>query len=406
MPTDTEVKAPMRVAIITPYGAEERLDQFAEFVLAQGLHLHGDDVRYYTYRLRGDPAYGRDGIYKEIVTRRCPQRRGISPKLFWDIVRWRPQVVILFHIRSLLNLSAYAAARMVGAKVIFHAVGFLHDPYVVTDRDDPLETIRPEIRLTSSFVELLRDLFASRLFGRAWENYAYHLPLFRADARVTISAFEQEKLRSLAGLGATVIPNGIPVDRPPLETRPEGSLPARYLLFIGQVKARKGWDTAIDAVALAARQGDDHALVFVTSTGDEGVGRVRARAAEAGITDRLTLLRHVSNEERAWLYAHADATLCPSRYEGFGLPVVESWLAGTPVLGTDIPVYRDLLIDGKTGLISPKGDAEGLAQNILCLAEPGLRERLVVGGREKMHDYSDVDLVRRNLQLIRDVVAP
>jgi len=394
----------MRIAVVTPYGAEERLDSFAEFVMAEGLAKNGDDVRLFTYRIRTNPEYREDKTYHGMRVHRVSQRLGIAPRIFMLFLKWKPEVVVLYHVRSFLNWSAYCAARLVGARVIFHVVGFLHDPFVVEDRDNPLESIRPDIRLVRSVGGFLREIVKTGSIKQAWENYIYHMPLFRADARVTISDFEREKLRELAGLNAAVIPNGIPVERTPVERKPERPIPASYLFFIGQVKRRKGWDTALEAIAHLKNRGIVKELVFVTSSSPSELAHAEAMCKERGIEDQVYFFLSVSNEEKAWLYAHAEATLAPSRYEGFGLPVIESWLAGTPVLGTDIPVYQDFLVDGVTGLVSPKDDTIALAENILRLEDRDLRECIIAGGRNKMRDYSDTKLVERNIALIRDVV--
>ncbi len=171
-----------KISIITPFGAEERLDHFADFLLAQGLVRKGYDLRFYTYHIRSNPEY-RDGIYKGVRVTRCSQIRGFAPRLIWQLLCFRPKVVILCHIRSWLNLAAYITARAVGAKIIFQVVGVLHDPYIVADRDNPIGTMYPENRLVTSFSQLVSCALTRKTHGSCWENYAFHAPLVKADAR-------------------------------------------------------------------------------------------------------------------------------------------------------------------------------------------------------------------------------
>ena len=70
-----------RIAIITPYGGESRLDNYAEFNLAQGLIAKGWEVRMYTYAARGIPGYVNDLNYKGIPVYRTRYRLGVSPRL-------------------------------------------------------------------------------------------------------------------------------------------------------------------------------------------------------------------------------------------------------------------------------------------------------------------------------------
>ena len=393
----------MKIAIVTPFGAEERLDHFAEFLLAQGLIGQGTDVRLYTYRIRSNPAYANDGTYKTVPVVRCAQYVGFSPWVFWSLIRFRPKIVVLCHIRSFLSWPAYLAARCIGAKVVFQVVGFLHDPWVVEDRDNPLETVRASV----NFISTMGGFLVCAVHGSflsCWENYVTHMPLVRADARVTITKFEQMMLKRLAGIDSIVIPWGIP---PASEHIPEreptfqdgGHCPASFLLFIGQVKRRKGWDTIVEALAILKRDGIRKDLIFVTSSSPAEYHEATELVHRLELDDRVHFLFNISNEERAWLLHRAMATLAPSRYEGFGLTVFESWVEGVPVLGTDIPVYSDFLLDGDTGLVSKKGDPESLASNLKRLEEPGMHERLVAGGRRMALRYSDQAIVDNFVRL-------
>lgn len=401
----------MKIAIVTPFGAEARLDNFAEFILAQGLKKKNEDVRLFTYRMRTNPDYAVvHKIYKDVPVWRCEQKLGWSPRLMWEILTWRPKVVILCHIRNYLSFSAYIAARLVGAKVLFQVVGFLHDPCVVADRDNPIETVRPQINLVHTFGGFLNCWQKEKTFNACWENYVFHAPLVRADVRIAVTEFEREKMRELAGLDSRVIAWGLPAEPPVMEERkplvPDGrSLPETFMLYIGQVKRRKGWDTIVEAMALLNAQGVKKQLVFVTSSSPEEYKEAIDLVHARGLDAQVFFLFKIPNEEKHWLFRHTEATLTPSRYEGFGVPVFESWSYGKPVLGTDIPVYRDFLHDGETGLVSHVGDANGLAENMKRLSDAALCEKIVAGGRRMLAEYSDEKIVSKFQETINETVG-
>ncbi|MEK7116487.1 MAG: glycosyltransferase family 4 protein [Patescibacteria group bacterium] len=399
----------LKIAIVTPFGAEERLDHFADFLLAQGLIRKGYDLRFYTYRIRSNPEY-RDGTYKGVRVYRCSQVKGFSPRLVWQLLCFRPNVVILCHIRSLLNFVASIAARLVGAKVIFQVVGVLHDPYIVADRDNPIGTMYSENRIITRFPQFLSCLFNPKKHGSCWENYAYHAPLAQADVRVNIMNFEHDMLKKATGLESLVIPWGIPLRKEVEERVPDPqrntSLPESFLFYIGQVKKRKGWDTIIESLALLKQEGIRKNLVFVTSSSPEEFKEAEDLVTQRGLADQVWVLFRISNEEKAWFYKRAEATLAPSRYEAFGLTLFESFAAGTPVLGTDIPVYSDFLFDGETGMVSKKGDPSTLAENIKRLADPELRKKLVDGGYRIVQKFTDGRMVDSFDRLIQDILSP
>ncbi|MFH1077815.1 MAG: glycosyltransferase family 4 protein [Patescibacteria group bacterium] len=398
----------MKIAVVTPFGAEVRLDVFAEFVASVGLAARGDDVRMFTYRIRSNPEYV-DKVRKGVRVFRCPQKVGFAPRLIWQILAWRPQVVMLCHIRSWLNLGAYVAARLVGAKVIFQVIGFLHDPYIVGDRDDPLETIFTKPKAITTLRSFLSCAFRTRAVADCWENFAFHVPLVRADVLVTITEFERRMVREKMGRDSIVIPWGVPLKPDVVERKPSFPSgmepPETFLFYIGQVKRRKGWDTIVEALASLKQEGIRKHLVFVTSSSPEEYQEAIDRVAALDLSDQVTFLFRISNEEKAWLYARAEATLAPSRYEGFGLTVFESFAAGVPVLGTDIPVYDEFLKDGVTGLVSKKGDPRSFADNLKRLSDPELKKTIIAGGRQEVLKYTDAMIVERFGKLFQDVAA-
>jgi glycosyltransferase involved in cell wall biosynthesis len=169
------------------------------------------------------------------------------------------------------------------------------------------------------------------------------------------------------------------------------------------VKKRKGWDTIIEALAILKSKGIQKNLVFVTSSSPEEYQEAFDLVREHGLESQVYFLFKIANEEKHWLYQRTEATMTPSRYEGFGIPVFESWAYGKPVLGTDIPVYRDFLHDGETGLVCAMGDAQGLARNIERLEDAALRGRIVEGGHKMLERYSDTLIVDRFEALVNEI---
>ena len=76
-------------------------------------------------------------------------------------------------------------------------------------------------------------------------------------------------------------------------------------------------------------------------------------------------LGYVSDTELSALYRQARFLAFPSRYEGFGLPVIEAQAHGTPVIASDIPVLREVAGDG--AVYFPAGDASELARHMYAL---------------------------------------
>ena len=83
------------------------------------------------------------------------------------------------------------------------------------------------------------------------------------------------------------------------------------------------------------------------------------------------------------LYDEATGTICPSRYEGYGLAVAQSIARGLPTVASDIPSHREIA-DG-AALFFPPGDAAALAQCLERLHDASGRQRLAEGALERAH---------------------
>src|SRR3989344_7410425 len=388
-----------RIAIVTPYGAEPRLDNYAEFILAQNLVEKGYEVRFFTYRSQ-KAEYVKDAVYKGVSVFRCRQRFGISPRLFVSLILFRPHTVLCFHPKSLLNFSAYLAARAIRTRFIVEIVGILHDPFIARDIDDPIDTLISPPVLITSVPALLKQLRSGN--RSAWNNYVCHAPTAHADTIIAITRHEQEYVKSIYGRSAALIYWCTPQTRVHDQHEPaieSGKLPDDFLFFIGQVKRRKGWDTVIDALASLKQRGVIKNLVFVSPHTDLHVPI--EYAAERGVRDQITFLSAVSNEEKEWLYAHCSYVLVPSRYEGFGLPVFEAFLAEKPICASDIPVFDEFLVHRKNAMISHVGDGNGLADSILALdASSALVHTLIKEGTRTAAQFDYERMVSEYLALI------
>jgi glycosyltransferase involved in cell wall biosynthesis len=105
------------------------------------------------------------------------------------------------------------------------------------------------------------------------------------------------------------------------KVRERYGLPARYILNVGTIERRKNLLLAIEALDLLPK--DIHLVA---------VGRQTAYVQELPKDERIHLLSGVPDEDLAAIYALGEAFVYPSRYEGFGIPIIEAIAAGLPVV--------------------------------------------------------------------------
>ncbi len=123
-------------------------------------------------------------------------------------------------------------------------------------------------------------------------------------------------------------------------------LPENYLLYVGTIEPRKNLLTLLDAYGkLAESTRRSHRLIFAGGVGWGG-NEFRQSLAEHPMADEVIAMGSVGDEQLGVLLAGATATLMPSFYEGFGLPVVESMACRTPVICSTAEVFGEVGGDG------------------------------------------------------------
>ncbi|MGI8420921.1 MAG: glycosyltransferase family 4 protein [Gaiellaceae bacterium] len=194
--------------------------------------------------------------------------------------------------------------------------------------------------------------------------YRFLLPraVRRATVVATISQFSRTEIVRTLGVDSVVIAHH------PAPVRAAPAAAGEFLLVVGALRPYKGSDLVVDALA---RLDEDARRPVVFAGPPEGhAGALRARAAAAGV--RVDVRGWVDETELRGLYDGAYAVVCPSTYEGYGLPVAEGLAHGQAVVASDIPPHRE--IGGDAVSWFRPGDAGALAEALEAL--PTVRSAL------------------------------
>ncbi|HUB36133.1 MAG TPA: glycosyltransferase family 4 protein, partial [Solirubrobacteraceae bacterium] len=191
----------------------------------------------------------------------------------------------------------------------------------------------------------------------------------RLKVRIAVSEAAAWTARRFYGGRYRIVPNGVHLDGDPppelaasanSQAEVEGQGPLR-VLFIGQAVERKGLPVLLRAFE-ALREQVPATLTLVGASAQE--------VAHMALEHRdVRALGKVSEAEKLAELRSADVLCAPSLHgESFGMVLTEGLAAGTPVLASDIPGYRDVLRDGVDGQLVPAGDPLALAQELRALA--------------------------------------
>ncbi|GAB3029791.1 glycosyltransferase family 1 protein [Parafrigoribacterium mesophilum] len=181
-------------------------------------------------------------------------------------------------------------------------------------------------------------------------------------------------------------------------------LPREYLLSVGTLEPRKGLTALIQS--LAHPESVDLPLLIV---GPEGWGdlNVAAIAAEAGLAEgRVRALGFLADADLAVVLDRATVFVFPSLAEGFGLPVIEAFHFGTPVVHSDAPAVLEVAAGAGVTVArdEPAGYPERLATTIASVVGDAARcRRLRTTGLDRAKAFSWKDSAERVWQLHADL---
>ena len=155
-----------------------------------------------------------------------------------------------------------------------------------------------------------------------------------------------------------------------------------FLFFLGTMEPRKNIDFLLDVYESRLR--DLGFRVVIAGRPGWNVDALMQRISHLQKSDPDFLyLPRADDETVATLFRKAFFTVFPTHYEGYGLPIVESFLRGTPVLATDIPVLRE--VGGDLCDYFLPGDADSLTQRLMYYKEnPDLYQKR----REALRSYT------------------
>jgi glycosyltransferase involved in cell wall biosynthesis len=125
----------------------------------------------------------------------------------------------------------------------------------------------------------------------------------------------------------------------PVELRKKYLLPAKYILFTGTIEPRKNLPSLLQALLKLKQAGIVIPLVIAGSRGWDA-GEFLAWKKELG--SQVHEIGYADEADLPWLYREAQLLVFPSLAEGFGLPLLESFASGTPVLCSELPVFHEI----------------------------------------------------------------
>lgn len=218
----------------------------------------------------------------------------------------------------------------------------------------------------------------------------------RADTVLTVSeASRADILRLLKARHVVAIPNGVAPQYAPVPF-PRNS--PKRILFVGRFDPYKNVIGLLTAFDVLRQQMPDAVRLVIAGTPDPRYPEPLNFAKQRGLDKDIEWLGYVSGPQLVAAYQQADVFVLPSRYEGFGLPVVEAMACGTPVVCSGVSSLPE--VAGDAALLITPDDAAGIAKAIRrVLEEPGLAASLRAKGLRRATEFSWQRVARETLRV-------
>jgi phosphatidylinositol alpha-mannosyltransferase len=219
----------------------------------------------------------------------------------------------------------------------------------------------------------------------------------RLDIRTAVSEEAKQTAADALGGDYEVVWNGIDPHR--FATAAPTPTTGPTVVFLGRHEPRKGLAVLVEAFGHLGPE----ARLWVIGDGPE-TGRLRQRTLG---DPRVSWLGVVSEQEKLARLAGADVFCAPSlRGESFGVVLLEAMAAGTAVVASDLPGYRNVARSGVDALMVPPGSAPALADALAtALAGGPEMAAMVAAGRRRAAHFSLERLAGRYLEHYRRLVA-
>ncbi|OOZ14038.1 hypothetical protein BOW35_09220, partial [Solemya velum gill symbiont] len=164
------------------------------------------------------------------------------------------------------------------------------------------------------------------------------------------------------------------------------ALPDSFALAVGHFETRKNYPHLIDSLAVLKQRGFDVPLLIIGNNSGERE-KVEAHIEKAGLSAQVSILSGLTDEEVRCAYQLCSLFIFPSKYEGFGIPILEAMAAQRPIVLSDLPVFREIT-EGRS-IYFDTNNAEAMANSIeFALTDTQQRTVMIEYGNERIRDFS------------------
>lgn len=173
-----------------------------------------------------------------------------------------------------------------------------------------------------------------------------------------------------------------------------------YFICVGAIGGRKNQFRLIEAFGKIASDIPQD-LVLVGKAGKQK-DLLNETLNRSGLANRILHLENVNDHELLHLYHGSQALAFPSVYEGFGIPIVESYRCGKPVLTSRGSSLEE--ISGKAALLCDPWDTYSIAEQMLNISDHAVRENLIRNIPSEIKKFDNKSLIQQYVRIYESLM--
>ena len=178
-----------------------------------------------------------------------------------------------------------------------------------------------------------------------------------------------------------------------------------YFVYIGNAYPHKNLEKAVEAVNLVNKDSQKEVLLAIGGRRDVFKQRLEGEVQKLGAEKFVKLLGYIPEEDLSLIYKYSSGFVYPSLSEGFGLQGLEAMAAGTLVLASDIPVFKEIYGDFAF-YFDPK-DASSISASMRYVLdlEDVKKEQFIRKSQEFIKKYSWSNMAKETLKVYKEILV-
>lgn len=291
------------------------------------------------------------------------------------------------------------------AVTVIHDVGFAHHDELYKN-----DVMNKKSSLLRSFINVCVRIVTRFKYSATEQDYhrfSTEHAKKHADTIITVSEFSKKELSHYYHIPEEkikMIHNGWNK----IETSPDQSIhkkiDSEYIFFIGRIEKKKNIITLIDAFALLKKEYQYSGKLVLAGSPGFGYEEIQERIIYHSLTEDVALLGWVTQEQAHALFLHATTFVFPSLYEGFGIPVLEAFSYGVPVVCSNIPALQEIAQDAAL-FFEPTNSKECAKALHTMVHDPVLQKKYREKGNQRLQEFSWEKTAREIWQVLKNTIS-